>query len=784
MHRGFIMQKSLKFLSVIFLAFLMFGLPAPAQVKDGESAVPSELKWPRVIETSQAKIVIYQPQLEDLSENDLKSRFAASVQKIDGGTPRFGAVWLNARIETNRDKRTVHLVAIEDVQSRFPDATPEQERWFADVLKEEIPKWDIVLSLDQLITGLEMEQARVKTEQALNNDPPEIIYVNKPASLVMVDGDPILKPIENTDLMAVINTPFPMVFREKDKTYYLIGKETWYSSKNVSGQWKETPDPPADVAALEREPSENEESESALTEGMAVFGATKPTELLSIDGDPLMIPFPGNNLMYVENTDNSLLYEVDKGIYYLLLSGRWYRSKKLDGPWTYTQPDKLPEVFTDIPENSEKADLRASISGTEEARDAVLDAQIPQTTEVNRSEAKLTVEYDGEPEFKLIEETEIYYAVNTATPVIRIKGKYYAVDNGVWFTGSSAKGPWIVADSVPAEVQTIPPSSPVNNIKYVYVYDSTPEVVYVGYTPGYTGCYVHHGVVVYGTGFYYYPWYRHYYYPRPCTYGFSVHYNSYYGWSFGYSFYSGPFSFHFGYAWGPPRYGGWWGPPMYRPPYYRPPYYRPLPPPGYRPPGSRPPVAKPPIAKPPIAKPPGGGEKPSQLPAAGQRPANRPGSGNLYDKRPDSGIDRTRPATGDSMNKLPAGNPAALPNDIFTDRQGNVYRKGENGWEQRQNGQWQRPTAPSQQPAQRPSIPAQRPTQQPVQPSTRDIQRPSTMPAPGPSTLQRDYQNNLDSLQRNRSRGNQRTEDFFRGQQRSPVNRSFQGQSIRSRTRR
>jgi hypothetical protein len=760
--RGFTMQKMLKLFWAVLAVFICFTPGTYSQTEESEAAVPSELIWPRDIETPEAKIIIYQPQLEDLSENRLHARFAASVQKTGAEEPVFGAVWMNALIDTDRDERTVRLVSIENVESRFPGATPEQEQWFESVLKQEIPKWDIVLSLDQLITSLEMEQVRIKTEQELNNKPPKIIYVKKPAFLVLVDGEPILKPIENSDLMTVINTPFPMVFRKADKNYYLIGKETWYRSKKIPGQWEETSDPPADVAVMEREASEDEENESSVAAGIAVFGATEPTELLSINGDPELVPFPGNNLMYVKNTDNNLLYEVDKGSYYLLLSGRWYMSKKLDGSWAYVQPEKLPKDFNDIPADSEKGELRASVPGTEEARDAVLDSQIPETAAVKRSEAKLTVKYDGEPKFEPINGIEIDYAVNTATPVIRVKGKYYAVDSGIWFTSSSAKGPWIVADSVPAEVQDIPPSSPVNNIKYVYVYDSTPEVVYVGYTPGYTGCYIYRGVVVYGTGYYYHPWYGHYYYPRPCTYGFSVSYSSYYGWSFGFSFYQGPFSFHFGHAWGPPRYGGWWGPPMYRPPYYRPPYYRPPPPPVYRPPGNRPPVARPPQ-----------GGKPGQLPA-GQIPGNRPNRGDLYNQRPDkSVIDRSRPATLDRRDKAQAGKPAALPNNVYTDRQGNVYRKGDNGWEQRQNNQWQRPAEQSQKLVQQPARPAQRPSQ-----------TPQVLPS---GTQQRDSYNNrsLDSLQRVRSRGNQRTRNYYRGRQMGSGSRSLQGgRGVRSRGRR
>ena len=89
----------------------------------------------------------------------------------------------------------------------------------------------------------------------------------------------------------------------------------------------------------------------------------------------------------------------------------------------------------------------------------------------------------------------------------------------------------------------------------------TPDVVYVGYTPGYTGSYVSHGCVVYGTGWWYRPWWGHYYYPRPSTWGFHVRWNPWWGWSFGLSYTSGPFRFSIGWGGygGYPRYGGWWG---------------------------------------------------------------------------------------------------------------------------------------------------------------------------------------------------------------------------------
>jgi hypothetical protein len=143
----------------------------------------------------------------------------------------------------------------------------------------------------------------------------------------------------------------------------------------------------------------------------------------------------------------------------------------------------------------------------------------------------------------------VAYAVNTASQVLRIDNKFYAVDNGVWFVALAPEGPWVVADTIPREkIAEIPPSSPVYNTTYVTIYDATPEVVYVGYTPGYMWSYPYYGVPVYGTGWYYPPYYGRYYYPRAPTWGLHVGYNPWTGWNFGVSW-GGPF-LRVGVSWG------------------------------------------------------------------------------------------------------------------------------------------------------------------------------------------------------------------------------------------
>ena len=95
------------------------------------------------------------------------------------------------------------------------------------------------------------------------------------------------------------------------------------------------------------------------------------------------------------------------------------------------------------------------------------------------------------------------YAVNTSAEVIHADDRYYAVQHAIWFVADSPLGPWAVADMIPAEIYAIPPSCPLYHLRYVYVYGATPELVYVGYTPGYMGAFVFDGTVVFGTGWWY-----------------------------------------------------------------------------------------------------------------------------------------------------------------------------------------------------------------------------------------------------------------------------------------
>lgn len=518
-------------------------------------------QWPKMIPTSGGQLIIYQPQIETFRGNSMTARAAVSVATDPCQEPTFGVVWFECRVDTDRSTRTVDLVSTRVTSTRFPDDTDAAR--LTGIIENELPRWDIDMSLDEVLTSLEIAEKEQQNSADLKNDPPTIIFSNVPAVLVVLDGEPRMQKIENTDLMRIVNTPFVIVFDMSGKTYYMKAGDVWMRTRDIQGRWELASQVPAAALALSEERSATGVTgwvsvplPSDLRQVPQVIVATEPAELVVVEGEPEFRTIPGTSLLYVSNTDNDLFLDINTQDMYLLVAGRWFTARHKEGPWAYVAADRLPETFMHIPPSSPKGDVLASIAGTDQAHEAVADTYIPQTAVVKRSEASVTVVYDGEPRFEPVVGTTMFYAVNSPYSVVMFDGSYYCCDNAVWFVSSRPVGPWVVCDTVPTVIYTIPPSCPIYPVRYVHVYAATPEIVYVGYTPGYVGTYIYNGCVVYGTGYRYHGWYHHVYYPRPVTWGFGFRYNTYSGWSFG-------IGINYGGCFGVTTVnyvaGGWWG---------------------------------------------------------------------------------------------------------------------------------------------------------------------------------------------------------------------------------
>jgi hypothetical protein len=515
--------------------------------------------WPRKIPFGEFTVVLDAPQAESLEGTKLKARSTARVQRGEEGEASVATVWYEADVEIDRGRRTVTMVSVEVPRVDFPGAPPARQQRLAARLTQALNRQQPKLSLDDVLASTKTARGREEAPPKLNTEPPKILFETEPAILVLFDGEPRFRAVEGTKLERALNTPF-LVLRVRGGACYLNGGTTWFRAEDPKGPWTKAEDVPTEAVQISlRDLKEGGVSDSELKEGSQsadkrvpkIIMATEPTELVVSDGPPRWSPAVEGELDAMSSSESDVFRTASDHQYFLVLSGRWYRSGSLEGPWTYVEPDRLPASFRKIPKDSDKADALASVPGTAASAEALADTSKPRTAAIRRSEARVNVTYDGEPQFEAVPGTRVEYAVNTPDQVLKIRGRYYICDQGVWFTGGSPTGPWTVADAIPEdEIQTIPPESPVYNTRYAYVYDSTPEVVYTAYTPGYLGSYPYYGTVVFGTGWFYQPWWGAYYYPRFWTWGFHARYAPWVGWGYG---------FGWGPAWAGFRYGFGWG---------------------------------------------------------------------------------------------------------------------------------------------------------------------------------------------------------------------------------
>ena len=167
----------------------------------------------------------------------------------------------------------------------------------------------------------------------------------------------------------------------------------------------------------------------------------KPAELILLTGEPNYPAVPGTGLLWVSNTESDVFRMGKTGPVYYLVAGRWFSAPDFTGPWTFATPT-LPADFKKIPLEHERSRVLASVPGTDQAAEAVLLAQIPQTARVNKKELKAPeVAYQGEPKFTPIETTTVQRAVNTDKDIFKVGDLYYMCYQGVWFMGKTADGP-------------------------------------------------------------------------------------------------------------------------------------------------------------------------------------------------------------------------------------------------------------------------------------------------------------------------------------------------------
>ena len=545
-----LLNNSLLHCVIVIGAFLA----SPFETAAGKAASDQsgDPGWPREKYSNGTRLLIYQPQVDDWKNfQDLSWRMAVSLTP-KGGKEVVGVVEMKGSTEVDNVAKVVIITNPEITGTYFPSLDQATKEKMEQLFKGFVPP-TISISLHRLIASVPKQEA--PTGVQLNNDPPKIFVGYRPSILLSVDGEPALSEVPKTNLKFVVNTQWPLFFDSENSSYYLAVGQQWLTTNSLDAQWSPVKKLPRDMSKVPQDKQWSALKKiippPAKSGGVtpAVFYSDKPAEVILFDGQPVYAQIPDTQLTYATNTNSVVFVFTPTQQFYYLTAGRWFRANDLEGPWTYATPD-LPPDFAKIPPSSPASAILASVPGTDEAKDAVLLAQVPTTIAVKPAEAqaKVKVEYGGDPKFEPIKGTSISYATNTQDKVIKVGDVYYLCLQGVWFMSPNPQGPWTTCTSVPQEIYTIPPSSPVYNVTYVTQTANPDGTVQASYTAGYLGGFIlgaaTGAIIANGSGYYWPPYVYHppygyaAYYPWATPYGGAyygtAHYNSAtgaYGWS-------------------------------------------------------------------------------------------------------------------------------------------------------------------------------------------------------------------------------------------------------------
>ncbi len=733
---------------------------APAGSKPAPPAStppPIDGGWPRLANLpSGGSLLIYQPQIASWDQQKHLLAFSAVSHRAKADDkPVIGTIKLEAETKVATADRLVSFQRMKIVEANFQSLQKEQIREVVAAIEGALPDDERVIALDRVLVNLDKSQIVTRNVEGIKADPPTIFFSKAPAVIVNLDGEPVWSPIKGNDLKFAVNTNWDLFQHAPSSTLYLRHNDAWLKATDVKGPWMVAGRLPDSFGKLPAE--ENWKDVKASLPGKAigasavpkVFVSFQPAELILLAGEPSYVPVQGTNLLWVRNTDSDVFRAGKTGSVYYLVAGRWFSAADFIGPWTFATPS-LPADFKKIPLEHERSRVLASVPGTDQAAEAVLLAQIPQTARVNKKTTQAPeVAFQGDPQFTPIETTTVQRAVNTDKDVFKVGDLYYMCYQGVWFAGRSASGPWEVTSSVPQEIYQIPVSSPSHHVTYVTIEeDDDDEWVAFAAAAGYTGMMVAWGCTVWGSGWYYPPYigwggYYPYYYPHFPTYGYSAWYNPWTG-AYGRS----------AAVYGP--YGGAGVGARYNPRTGT--YARGAA--AYGPYGAR-------------------GVAQAYNPRTGTYAATRQGSNvygswgstavqrgddwaktNRYTNRQSGTTTRTvRTDEGSAVTRRGAGGGAVGVGEggnVYAGKDGNAYRRQDGTWQKYDNGNW---STTDRQPSERPT-PAER----------------STAPERA-STMDRGTQNQLDRDAAARREGSQRTADYdsYRGGSGSRGTGSYRG---------
>src|ERR1700720_1934576 len=226
------MQRMKAVLSVVVALTLLIGTyplePALASTTRVASPTPAASAavapaWPKIIDRDGNHIIVYQPQLKSWEKYRTLVADTAISFTPAGGKQFLGVISWRANTVANVSARTVYVSDIQVISSRFPTLDPQHEAEAQQKVSQIYPTMTFNVSLNHMIASLEKVKEPVNSA-AVSTQVPAIFASTTPAIVLMVDGKPVLVPIEGTKLQYVVNTNWDLFYDGAE--YFLLSGKT------------------------------------------------------------------------------------------------------------------------------------------------------------------------------------------------------------------------------------------------------------------------------------------------------------------------------------------------------------------------------------------------------------------------------------------------------------------------------------------------------------------------------------------------------------------------------
>ena len=529
--------KHLPQLILISLIFPTYPLLAATEQAD---ASLSDFQWgyPKKRSSDRYDLIIHAPQITQwrkfkqfealIAVEVIPSSEVTSDEKI---VSALAHITVGGTTQVLMNERVVLVTEPSIQQIQFVHGESED---IQSLLKQSLEREELVIPVDLFLEALVDEIIPADNTNGLSLEPPKILVTATDSVLLFVNGEPKLEPIDATSLSFVSNANWPLLFSADTSIWYLKINRSWLEATSLAASWQRSTSLPPQIEKIDvnnlyyeilfsNDEDSKRQSTNEIQSTPQIILAVEPTELIVTQGEIVkeMIS-ESSGLSFISNTQSPLFHYDDK--YYFLTSGRWFLSDDLK-QWKYAQP--LPPAFTKIPKRHGMAFVRVSIPGTVESRLAILEATLPEEKSVDKLEPlDLKIEFDGAPIFEAIPATQVSRISNSAYNIIKFKSDYYLCYAAAWYLADEPAGPYFPAEYVPQEIYKIPASSPSYPVTDVTITQADQQAITYSHTQAYSSnVYISYGVPVYGTGWYYPPYYGLYYYPYFMSYGYGSYYN-------------------------------------------------------------------------------------------------------------------------------------------------------------------------------------------------------------------------------------------------------------------